>query len=91
MEYCVANDLQTFSFYVASLYIFHMYTQWGRGTVFQEDYFDLLNAAEIGMQITYNPSNAEALLKNFATLYSNAITEVYTHMHTYKQTHTIYC
>ena len=55
-----------------------MYTQWGRGTVFQEDYFDLLNAAEIGMQITYDPSNAEALLKNFTSLYSNAINEVST-------------
>ena len=54
----------------------YTHTQWGRGTVFQEDYFDLLNAAEIGMLITYNPSNAEALLKNFTTLYSNAITEV---------------
>ena len=55
-----------------------MYTQWGRGTVFQEDYFDLLNAAEIGMQITYDPSNAEALLKNFTSLYNNAINEVST-------------
>ena len=54
------------------------HVQWGRGTVFQEDYFDLLNAAEIGMQITYAPNNAEALLKNFTTLYNNAITEVHT-------------
>ena len=61
-----------------------MYTQWGRGTVFQEDYFDLLNAAEIGMQITYDPSNAEALLKNFTSLYSNAINEVVICMHTHR-------
>ena len=76
----------TLSFYVTSpvhlashcVLFLHMYTLWGRGTVFQEDYFDLLNAAEIGMQITYDPSNAEALLKNFTSLYSSAINEVST-------------
>lgn len=59
-----------------------VHTQWGRGTVFQEDYFDLLNAAETGMKITYSPNDAAVLLKNFTTLYNNGITEVNT-THTY--------
>jgi len=62
--------------------------QWGRGTVFQEDYFDLLNAAEVGMQITYTPSSAGELLKNFTTLYNSAMTQVHTSTHTHSDSHT---
>ncbi|XP_065915296.1 alpha-xylosidase BoGH31A-like isoform X1 [Dysidea avara] len=50
--------------------------QWGRGTVYQENYFDLLNAAEVGMKITYSPEIAEDLLKNFTTLYNNGMSQV---------------
>ena len=36
-----------------------MYHVLGKDTIHQEDYFDLLNAAEVGMKITYSPDTAE--------------------------------
>ena len=44
--------------------------------MYQEDYFDLLNAAEVGMKITYNPDTAEDLLKNFTTFYNSGMSQV---------------
>ena len=44
--------------------------------MYQENYFDLLNAAEVGMKITYSPEIAEDLLKNFTTLYNNGMSQV---------------
>ena len=53
-----------------------MYHVVGEDTVYQEDYFDLLSAIEVGMKITYNPGTAEDLLKNFTRLYSNGMSQV---------------
>ena len=59
--------------------------------MFQEDYFDLLNAAETGMLITYNPSKAEELLQNFNILYSSAEAQVCAHTHTPSCRHVCTC
>ena len=58
-----SKDSCTLSTVIAKF--FTLLAQWGKDTVFQEDYFDLLNAAETGILITYTPSNAEELLQNF--------------------------
>jgi alpha-glucosidase len=50
--------------------------QWGIKTVFQEDYFALLNATEIGQRNSYLPARTEQNLKLFSAYSSNAITEV---------------
>ena len=52
------------------------YLQWGTDTVYQEDYFSLLNATEIGTKITYNPANINTLAHQFESYVTAAIEEV---------------
>ena len=51
--------------------------QWGLfTTVYQEDYFALLNATEVGMRITYDPQNILSYSSAFPYYASAAIEEV---------------
>ena len=59
-----------------SVILFLVCIQWGIKTVFQEDYFALLNATEIGQRNSYLPARTEQNLKLFSAYSSNAITEV---------------
>lgn len=51
--------------------------QWGLfTTVYQEEYFALLNATEVGMKITYDPQNILSYSSAFPYYASAAIKEV---------------
>lgn len=50
--------------------------QWGITTVYDEDYFDLLNASEAGQRITAAPATAPAELAAFLGSYQAGIAEV---------------
>ena len=50
--------------------------QWGIDTVYQEDYFALLNATETGRAITYTPSNIVAFTAPFSKYVLEAVIEV---------------
>ena len=51
-------------------------TQWGKDTVYQEDYPALLMATEIGERITYSPSSYTSLLPKFEQYALSAVDEV---------------
>ena len=51
--------------------------QWTTDTVYQEDYFSLLNVTEIGQRITYSPSSFSLLLPTLANSVNMAIDQVY--------------
>ena len=44
--------------------------------MYQEDYFSLLNATEIGRRMTYSPSSAPSLLPTFTNYVTMAIDQV---------------
>ena len=50
--------------------------QWGKDTVWQEDYFALMNATQVASRITFVPQDTEMYLKLFPTYHENAIKEV---------------
>ena len=53
-------------------------SQWGKHdeTICQEDYTSLLDAAETGKRITYNPSSIMTELSNFPSLLAAAKGEI---------------
>ena len=53
-----------------------VHLQWSSDIVFQEDYFSLLNATEIGQRITYSPSSYSNLLPSFTNYVTMAIDQV---------------
>ena len=57
---------------------FHIFflSQWNIDTVYQEEYFALLNATETGRRITYDPRNIATYTKPFGSYVTTAINEV---------------
>ena len=53
-----------------------LWFQWGKDTMYQEDYVSLLTATEIPQRISYSPSSFSSLLPSFGDSIGSAVEEV---------------